>query len=59
MDSESHTVMAPSTRQGTLPVGEKWRKASGLLEPPKGTRISRNGMASSRSSTQGRSDQEE
>ena len=59
MASESHTVVVPSTRQGTLPVGENARNASGFCAPPKGTRVSRNGMFSSRISTQGRSDQEE
>ena len=57
--SESQTVMGPSTSAGTLPVGEKPRKASGFCAPPKGTRFSWNGMFNSRSSTQGRSDHEE
>ena len=55
MASESQTVVLPSTRQGTLPVGEKSVKRS----VPKITARSRNGMPSSLSSTQGRSDQEE
>src|SRR6188768_2400181 len=59
MASESHTVVLPSTRQGTLPVGEKPRNASGLAAPPNGTRFSRNGMFSSRMSIQGRNDHEE
>jgi hypothetical protein len=55
MPSESQTVVAPSTRQGTLPVGENALKAS----PPKGTSRSWKGIPSSRMSTHGRSDHDE
>ena len=49
MATESHTVVVPSTRQGTLPVGENGRE--GVRDSAyrqEGTRISRNGMFSSR-----------
>lgn len=59
MASESHTVISPSTRQGTLPVGENARNASGFAAPPKGTSVSWNAISSVRISTHGRSDQEE
>ena len=49
----------PVDQAGHLAGGREARKASGFCAPPKGTRISRNGMSSSRISTQGRSDQEE
>jgi hypothetical protein len=55
MARESHTTIAPSTRQGTLPLGE-----NDLNEgPPNGTSRSSNSMPRSRISTQGRSDHDE
>jgi len=59
IDNESQTVVAPSTRQGTLPVGEKTRNASGFCGPPKGTSTSRKGIPSSVINTQGRNDHDE
>ena len=57
--SESQTVRLPSTRHGTLPVGEKRWKAWALPSGRKGTSTSSKSMPSVRISTHGRSDHEE
>ena len=59
MPSESQTTVSPSRRQGTLPEGEKARKASKLEPRANGRMCSTNGMARARNSTQGRSDHDE
>ena len=59
MPSESHTTVPPSTRQGTLPLGENARNFVQLVPGSNATTCSSNAMPSSRISTQGRSDQDE
>ncbi len=57
--SESHTTVSPSRRQGTLPEGENERNAAKFEPRPNGRMCSVNAMPRARSSTQGRSDQDE
>jgi hypothetical protein len=59
MASESHTMVSPSLRQGTLPLGEMTRNASQAGASPKASSRSWNSICRSRISTQGRSDHEE
>ena len=57
--SESQTTVPPSSRQGTLPVGENARNLPWLPPSLKGTSFSSNGMPSVVSRLQGRSDHDE
>ncbi|MNL03908.1 hypothetical protein D3C87_1244570 [compost metagenome] len=59
IDRESQTVMSPSTSVGTLPAGEYWAICAAKPGVPSRTGISSNAMPAWRSSSQGRSDQDE
>ena len=59
MPSESQTTAPPSTRHGTLPLGENARNFVQLEPGSNATTCSANVMPSSCISTHGRSDQDE